>query len=99
MLTCRSCTTFFTAGSCRTWDYRVAAPSENRQSAICKVIRLWLITEAPSAAPADDPVHRSEETTAASTLNEQTRLNRENPVISDMRNRLAFLLFIPLRQG
>jgi hypothetical protein len=34
MQMCRSSTTFFTVGSCRTWGHPAAAPPEYRQSAI-----------------------------------------------------------------
>jgi hypothetical protein len=66
-----------------------------------KIILFWLITEASSAAPAGDPLFtdQKKQQPTASTPNEQPRLNREYLVISDMHNRLAFLLLIPLRQG
>src|SRR5471032_1646657 len=111
---CSSCTTFFTVGSCRTWGYSAAAPPEYRQSATLQNYLLLAdrqvkLSRSPSTPPAGNQhaglpsqavliTDQKKRQPSASTLNAQPRPNREDQVISDIHNRLAFLLLICLRQ-
>jgi hypothetical protein len=111
MQKCSSYKTFFTVGSCCTPGYPAAAPPEYRQSAILQNYPLLAYRQVKlSRSPAGNQhaglpsqavliTDQKKRQPSASTLNAQLRPNREDQVISDIHNRLAFLLLICLRQG